>query len=193
MGASIYPQLYPQYCFGGTCSKAQRTYERYIKTSRILMDTSLQRHSKVKVTRNSDNMEEVKTASWSSVTTSLAKAVPRQHAQSPLQRCGKVSTSPQTHAKLNGHARPMAKKTLIFITPKLLSNASTSCTQHGGIKVSLKGTTIARKATLASQLYETGLPLFFTICPLTAVDSFILRPSKTTTQYPYKGEASTMM
>lgn len=38
------------------------------------------------------------------------------------------------------------------------------------------------------QLYETGLPVRYYI-PLTAINTSLLRPSKTTTQCPYKGEA----
>lgn len=56
-----------------------------------------------------------------------------------------------------------------------------------GIKVSLKGTTIAETSS-CMQLYETGLPVRYYM-PLTAINTSVLRPSKTTTQCPYKGEA----
>ncbi|KAK3718933.1 hypothetical protein LTR37_004849 [Vermiconidia calcicola] len=55
------------------------------------------------------------------------------------------------------------------------------------IKVYVEGQRIAHTTT-SMHLYETGLPCRFYI-PLTSVDPTVLRPSKTTTKCPYKGEA----
>ena len=55
------------------------------------------------------------------------------------------------------------------------------------IKVFVDGQRIAHTDT-AMHLYETGLPCRFYI-PLTSIDPSVLRPSKTRTQCPYKGEA----
>ncbi|EMC91103.1 hypothetical protein BAUCODRAFT_44707, partial [Baudoinia panamericana UAMH 10762] len=55
------------------------------------------------------------------------------------------------------------------------------------IRVSVGGKVVA-DTTTSMHLYETGLPCRYYI-PLTAVDPTVLRPSKTRTQCPYKGEA----
>jgi len=58
-------------------------------------------------------------------------------------------------------------------------------TRH--IRVFVDGTVVADTHT-SSHLYETMLPCRYYM-PLTAVDPSVLRPSKTRTQCPYKGEA----
>ena len=55
------------------------------------------------------------------------------------------------------------------------------------IKVSVDGQQVAHTTT-AMHLYETGLPCRFYI-PLTSIDASVLRPSKMTTNCPYKGQA----
>lgn len=60
-------------------------------------------------------------------------------------------------------------------------------TSTRSIKVAIDGRTIAETST-SVHLYETSLPVRFYM-PLTAIDTSVLRPSKTRTQCPYKGEA----
>ncbi|WPH03825.1 Hypothetical protein R9X50_00670800 [Acrodontium crateriforme] len=55
------------------------------------------------------------------------------------------------------------------------------------IKVSIEGTVIAETNT-AMHLYETNLPARYYM-PLSAIDPKILRPSKTTSHCPYKGDS----
>ena len=56
------------------------------------------------------------------------------------------------------------------------------------IKVSVEGVLLAHTTT-AMHLYETGLPVRFYIPLTSVVDPGVLRPSKTRTKCPYKGEA----
>lgn len=56
-----------------------------------------------------------------------------------------------------------------------------------GLKIAVDGVTIAETST-SMHLYETGLPVRYYM-PLTAIDGSVLRPSKTRTKCPYKGEA----
>jgi uncharacterized protein (DUF427 family) len=55
------------------------------------------------------------------------------------------------------------------------------------LRISINNTVIA-ESPFCMQLYETGLRTRYYI-PLTAIHNEILRPSETTTQCPYKGEA----
>ncbi|KAK4561098.1 hypothetical protein LTR86_005053 [Recurvomyces mirabilis] len=55
------------------------------------------------------------------------------------------------------------------------------------IRVLIDGQQVA-KTTTSQHLYETGLPARFYL-PMTDVDPAVLRPSKTKTKCPYKGEA----
>lgn len=55
------------------------------------------------------------------------------------------------------------------------------------IQIYIGGQKVA-DSTSSMHLYETGLPSRFYL-PLTDVDASVLRPSKTRTQCPYKGEA----
>lgn len=55
------------------------------------------------------------------------------------------------------------------------------------IKVTINGQVVA-ETNSSVHLYETGLPVRYYM-PLTAINGVVLRPSKTRTQCPYKGEA----
>lgn len=75
----------------------------------------------------------------------------------------------------------------IFIHPKDPFKRIDLLQSTRPILVSIDGVQVAKTNT-STHLYETGLPCRYYI-PLTAIDQGILRPSKTRTQCPYKGEA----
>ncbi|KAH0269346.1 DUF427-domain-containing protein, partial [Aureobasidium melanogenum] len=128
---------------------------------------------KVKVTRNSDNnMEEVKDGFMVFSNDLPDKA-------SPLSNMLKVHFSAADQW--------LEEDTPIFVHPKDPFKRIDILHSTRGIKVSLKDATIAESDS-CMQLYETGLPVRYYI-PLTAINTSLLRPSKTTTQCPYKGEA----
>ena len=77
--------------------------------------------------------------------------------------------------------------TPIYVHPKDPFKRCDILQSNRDIKVSVDGQTIAT-TTSAMHLYETGLPCRFYMA-LTSIDPAVLRPSKTRTQCPYKGEA----
>ncbi|KAL1302030.1 hypothetical protein AAFC00_002479 [Neodothiora populina] len=81
----------------------------------------------------------------------------------------------------------LEEDTPIFVHPKDPFKRIDILTSTRPIKVSISGRIVAETST-SMHLYETGLPVRFYM-PLTAIDVSVLRPSKTRTQCPYKGEA----
>lgn len=77
--------------------------------------------------------------------------------------------------------------TPIFVHPKDPFKRIDLLQSTRPIKVSIGGVRVAATTT-SVHLYETGLPCRYYI-PLTSIDPAVLRPSKTRSQCPYKGEA----
>ena len=77
--------------------------------------------------------------------------------------------------------------TPIYVHPKDPFKRVDLLTSTRPLKISLKNTVLATAPT-SLHLYETSLPARFYI-PLTSIDPSVLKPSKTRSQCPYKGEA----
>lgn len=77
--------------------------------------------------------------------------------------------------------------TPIFVHPKDPFKRVDILTSRRHIRVKIDGEVVA-DTTTSMHLYETGLPCRYYM-PLTSLDPKILRPSKTTTKCPYKGQA----
>ncbi|KXT10102.1 hypothetical protein AC579_9698 [Pseudocercospora musae] len=79
------------------------------------------------------------------------------------------------------------ESTPIFVHPKDPFKRIDILQSTRHIRVSIAGQVVADTDS-SMHLYETGLPCRYYL-PLTRVDASVLRPSKTLTQCPYKGEA----
>lgn len=146
---------------------------------------------KVKVTRKSDNnMKEVKdgfmvfSANLSDKASMLSNML-KVH----FSAAGKFPSPPHRHhnPKRGSSDQWLEEDTPIYVHPKDPFKRIDILQSSRAIRVSLNNTIIA-ESTFSMQLYETGLRTRYYV-PLTAIDASVLRPSKTTTQCPYKGEA----
>ncbi|KAK3625891.1 hypothetical protein LTR56_008451 [Elasticomyces elasticus] len=103
---------------------------------------------------------------------------------------------------LSGDAEPLAglvkidfdsvdawfeEDTPVFVHPKDPFKRIDIVASKRPIRVSVDGQVVA-ETSMSSHLYETMLPTRFYM-PFTALDPSVLRPSKTRTRCPYKGEA----
>jgi uncharacterized protein (DUF427 family) len=79
------------------------------------------------------------------------------------------------------------ESTQIYVHPKDPFKRVDTVLSTRPIVVRVGGKVVA-STTTSMHLYETGLPTRYYM-PLTAIDSSVLRPSKTRTKCPYKGEA----
>lgn len=81
----------------------------------------------------------------------------------------------------------LEEDTPIYVHPKDPFKRVDIITSTRAIRISLNNHILAETPT-SMHLYETSLPTRYYM-PLTALDTSLLRPSRTKTQCPYKGEA----
>jgi uncharacterized protein (DUF427 family) len=147
---------------------------------------------KVKVTRKSDNnLKEVKDSFMvfsgnlgdkASTLNNMLKVHFSAAGESPFRYHNGIAV-----LNMSAPDQWLEEDTPIFVHPKDPFKRIDILQSSRTIRVSLNNSIIA-ESTFSMQLYETGLRTRYYI-PLTAIDASVLRPSKTTTRCPYKGEA----
>jgi uncharacterized protein (DUF427 family) len=187
-----YPQLYlPKDALLENVQGYTIVYENHqdVKDSH---DKLIAQTLKVKVTRKSDNnMKEVKDG-FMVLTNSLPgkASILSNMLKVHFSAAGKFP-SPSHCCSPTLSSIPLdqwlEEDTPIFVHPKDPYKRIDILHCSRRLRISINNTVIA-ESPFCMQLYETGLRTRYYI-PLTAIHNEILRPSKTTTQCPYKGEA----